>query len=760
MHLLSLALTLALALALVLTTAVATPDSTLSSPAPGPLGRHVDPFIGTGGTGFGIGSTPPGAQAPFGLVRASPDTTGLIYEIFNHFGGYYYHDDVDGKIRAFSHLHMQGAGAPDLGVIGVMLARKPPHQSCTTKFDGCWASRFSHSRESAFPGYYAVELESCKANVELTARPTAAFHRYTLDDHETYLYLAASHVVKDKSCANASVVVASPDGTSGAVALSGHIHVMGSLSERFGGVYAHFSGLLTAPPGCVIEVGTWGTNGEPAAGPGTTAGPGAGGWIKLAGASACAGKLELALGISIISAEQAAANLAHEQATASDFDAALAASIADWEAVLGNAAVVDDGGAVPELATKYYTALYHAHSAPTNYLEAGRVYLGFDSKVHRLDDAHNAYASDGSLWDVFRSQMGLLSILQPAYLGDFVHSLDLMRAQGGYVPRWPLANGYTGCMIGTHADLIVAEAWAKGIRNYNLTSLYAAFRASAMESQREAGRSDVADYVRLGYVCSDKSSRSVSRTLAYAADDWAIANMAVALGKTDDAAYFAARAQAAPRKLWNSGRGIMCGRTCAGAWGTLFTEGNAWQWSYFVPQNTTALAELMGGPAAFLHAVGKFLDRSFDDPSTFLPNPFYWAGNEPDLLVPWQPALVPGGRALTERITRKLLDKVYTTEPGGIPGNDDYGELSSWAAFASWGFYPLGGSDEYILGSPVFAKVFLAPLNCTVVRHAASPADYAVERVVLNGMPHTPPTINHAQLRNAVIEFFLAPARH
>ena len=738
------------------------------APAAGRYGQHVDTFIGTGGAGFGIGSTPPGAQTPFGLVRASPDTTGLIYEPFNHFGGYYYDDALDGKLRAFSHMHMQGAGVPDLGLVGVMLARDKPNHDCVLSFDGCWASRFSHERELAFPGYYAVHLEDPDAVVELTAGSNVAAHRYSLAQGKadpTYLVLAPQHSVKKGSVRNATLAIDTQGST---ISFSGSLINAGSLSARGGvpggGIQVFFSGILVAPQGCVTGAGLWDNKGELGpAGPGHT---GMGGWIELASDAACEsqkGSLQLFLGLSLISEDQAATNLKAEMPQLS-FDILATSTLAAWETALGNAAIVEDGSGDPDAVTKYYTLLYHTHNAPTSYTEAGGLYMGFDLQVHTLEEGHEHYASDMSIWDIFRAQISVLALLQPEYLGDVIHSLDLMRAQGGSIPRWPLAYVPTGCMIGSHADFMVAEAWAKGVRNFNLSSLYAGFKDIAMgTSLPYGGRSDAADYISKGYVCSDKSGSSVSRTLAYASDDWMISNIAGYLGLTSDQEYFYQRSQTHFVSLFSSERNIFCGKTCSGTvvcphndwdWGKLFTEGNARQWRYWVPQNGSTLVRLMGGPDAYLKATSEFLLKSFDDPATILPNPWYWAGNEPDLLAPWQPMYVPqGGPALTQEVTRKIFDKVLTAKPDGIPGNDDYGAESASFLHAALGFYPLSGTDEYFLGSPRFNRVHLVPSNTTIIRTAPSPTSYLVDHVLLNGQRLSDLTIRHHQLTNAVLEF-------
>lgn len=526
--------------------------------SPEELLNLVDPFIGTGGIGFGVGSLPPGAQVPFGLARPSPDTSeALAYEPWNHDGGYYYPDADTGFIRAFSHTHMVGAGVADLGNIGVMPTSAALSNKLVTNYG--FRSRFSHDHESASPGYYSVLLLDPGVLVELTATLQGAVHRYSFPaSGERNVLFYISHTVADKACVASSVEV---DVTNQLV--TGWILNAGGLSGRSpaGGLKQYFVARFNES---FVGSGTW-SSGTLSANTANATGTDVGAYVSFG--SAVRG-VELYVGISIISIEQAAVNLLSQIPPGTSFDEVLAWAQADWVALLGRLQVSDASAARSDL-VMLYTAFYHSHLAPTTYSESGSVYLGFDFAVHELaplETRARSYYSDMSIWDVFRTQMPLLMLSQGSRVADIVHSLVLMLEQGGDIPRWPLANFYTDCMTGDHANLIIAEAYAKGIRDFNVTQAYAGMYAQATSAQPHAGRADIADYIRLGWVCSDVVSNAASLTLEYCADDWALSLLAGMLGNDADAELFGGRAFNNFKNIWNEERGIFCGKTCAGAW--------------------------------------------------------------------------------------------------------------------------------------------------------------------------------------------------
>ncbi len=441
----------------------------LAASSLGALVDHVDPFIGTGGQGFGAASVPPGAQLPFSSVRLSPDTahSDVPYTPFDHFGGYHFQDD---EIRVFSHLHTQGAGDLDLGILSVLpVGQVPAKAEFVTNYG--YRSRFSHATESASPGYYRVELETHRVVAELTTgQHFTGTHRYTWSGEQRVLLFPISHAMPQEGCklAGLNISVATQE-------VTGFIWHEGSFGRRGGGVRPF---LVARFNESFSRFGTWNAS-VIAAGSDAVSGVDVGGWIEFDAPS-----VEMFVGVSWISLAQARANLATVDPS---FDAARAAAAAQWEAVLGT--VMAAGPAEPADLTKFYTALYHAHCAPSTLSEAGGAYLGFDGAVHALAPPQQTYFSDMSIWDVYRCTMPLLSLLQPARMGDVAQSIVLISQQGQSLPQWPFVDIYTCAMIGQHAQNILADAYLWGLRNFDVQAAYAAIVKAATTQEVHCARS-------------------------------------------------------------------------------------------------------------------------------------------------------------------------------------------------------------------------------------------------------------------------------
>jgi predicted alpha-1,2-mannosidase len=415
------------------------------------------------------------------------------------------------------------------------------------------------------------------------------------------------------------------------------------------------------------------------------------------------------------------------------------------------------------------------------------MYLGFDGEVHLWPNASSSnnnshisshYYSDMSLWDVHRSQIPLLSLLGTEGVAvDTVRSLIDMHARSGIFPRWPLASVATGCMIGSHGSVVVADIAekhailcqrknkddAEGEQQidwpFDLDSAYEAMRAIATQPQPCCGRIEVENYTRLGFVPLDREPTAASLTLSYAFDDSAIARVAALLGRDEDADTFG-NASNNYRHLWSREHQLMCARfengtqVCpnkiesavpfplAGLQAVQYIEGDAWQWLWFVPHDPDGLIALFPSSAAFVERLEIFLRRTAEGPwavngpADILPAPFYWAGNEPDLLAPWLFAY--GGRSdLTQQWSRWIMANKYSAKADGIPGNDDFGTMSAWYVFAALGLYPRAGSSEYVLGAPIFGLSTIRHPDGTatrIVAHNASAAATRVARVEVNGV--------------------------
>jgi len=329
-------------------------------------------------------------------------------------------------------------------------------------------------------------------------------------------------------------------------------------------------------------------------------------------------------------------------------------------------------------------------------------------------------------------------------------------------------------MIGTHADIAISDAYWKGIRNFDLNLSYQAVYQAATTQQAHDSRTDVADWIKYGFIPDDKDGIAVCDSLSYAFDDWAVGNIALAMGLQSDAEIFHNRSQNY-RNVWNAEKQIFCPKNITGEWDcpdvwlnvfdSRYVEGDAWQWRWFVPHDPIGLISLFGSQQHFVDQLSEFFERSKFFQTNALPDPYYWAGNEPDIFAAY---LFPfaGRPDLTQQYVRWVMDNKYTIDPDGIPGNDDYGALSAWLIFGALGFYPQAGSVEgtYILGSPMFSNVTVhlpAPAqDLQIIAYNNSPSNVYVSEVALNGQPVWGSFIYHSQISNSnsnVLEFWMGP---
>lgn len=710
-----------------------------------PFTRYVDPFIGTGGLGFGVGSTFPGPQVPFGLARPGPDTsTATGAASWAHCAGYAHMDD---RITAFSQVRLHGTGIPDLGAVGIMpvLGMSPARTS-----DAGHTTRFSHADETASPGYYAVTLAD-RVRVELTATQRVALHRVTFPaEGDPVVLIDLAHALPTCRIDRASLAV-----DAAAREVSGTAHVMGAYSDRFGGVDVHFVARFSQP---FARWGTWQgealREGEPRA-----ADPRSGFYAHFASRA-----VTVAVGLSYSDLAHARMNLAAES-PALDFDAARAAAERLWEERLAVAEI----DATPDDAEMFYTAIYHALLMPTRTSDVDGTYRGLDNALHRAEGFD--YYNDFSLWDTYRTLHPLLALLAPTETRDMMRTFAAMGRDAGYVPRWPLAWGETRGMVGESADIVVADAWSKGIRDFDVRGVYNALRRTAMP--RVEGdpmvpyRQDLATYDREGWIPIEAGGSTASTTLEYNYDDACLAILAEGLGEAEDAQRFRRRAGgwrnllAPGENHWLLGRnrdGTFPPVTNDRAWQDYYAEGNVWQYQYFVPHDLEGLAAATGGRAAMLDRLDALFQRSEAAPRTGLPSPYYWHGNEPDLHYAWIfPALDDANRGA--RWVRWVLRRHYNPHPDGLPGNDDGGTMSAWLIYAMMGVYPLAGTDLYFVASPALPRVVLhlAHGDFTVLAPGASDDVVYPREARMNGERLARPRVRHAAIVDgATLSFTLA----
>ena len=744
--------------------------------------QYVSTLIGTGGEGYGIGSLPTGAQIPYGMMRLGPDTTNKddFFADWRHYGGYYHGDD---HIGVLSHTHTVGAGVPDYGTTGVMpIAEAPTRELFTGKYP--FREKFSHETEIAQPGYYSAILDQSNITIELTATSHVGVHRYTYNHgfgvryQDKIIAFQSSYTLKEGGCGGSSLYI---NTSSSVQEVNGWVHNNGGLSARFGGMIVYFVAQFNTE---FESFGVWNDTGDILQSINQINGTSSGGYIVFPKHTK---SVEMYLGISFLSIDQARINLNYELgeqgSSQRSFDQVHSNATNIWTNIL-NTVQINDPNVSSQNLTVFYSALYHSYLSPTLFSEIGNVYLGFDDQEHKLPCNYTqqpyvysptsestinncAYYTDMSIWDTYRTEFPWLTLMQPYVMRDIAQSLVYMYEQGGDLPRWPMANGYTNCMIGTHADIVLADAATKNIP-FDYETAYAGMYQGATEQQQYAGKSGIEYYMDLGYVPCDVDTNGCSETLEYSYDDWSCLIMAEFLGKTNDIQLFQNRSQNY-RTQWSSDIGFMCPRYTNGTfncpksvvypWDDRYTEGNAWQWRWYVPYDAFGLMSLFTSEDDFITQLNTFFAESEKIEPNILPNPFYWAGNEPDIFAPYL-FLWTSRPDLTQQYVRAVLNQRFSDQPRGLPGNDDYGTMSAWILWGMIGIYPLAGNATYMIGSPSFANVTLRRDlgDINVIAYNASLENVYVEKAQINGVDIPTPFITFDQIENgATLEFTMSP---
>lgn len=721
----------------------------------------VDPFIGTGGEGH----TFPGAVAPFGMVQLSPDTDTrcTIRDCYGHAAGYR-HDDP--TIQGFSHTHFSGAGHSDLGDLLVMpIAGDAVPMDPGTSDEPGYRSRFRHENEEARPGYYAVTLDRWRVRAEMTAGTRVGVHRYRFPAG------SAAHLVIDLRSSLYdypgkilwSGLRLRPDGT-----LTGFRETRGWVPGRKFFFAMRFSAPITdhAFVNRETDIAYKGFQGP---------GRGSDAVAQRLGRAlearldfgALDRPLEVKVAISGVDEDGAIANLASEPG---DFDAVRARTSEAWSKALG---VVELDGA-PAMRKQVATALYHSLLAPSVWSDSDGRYRGPDDQVHRAEGF--TFRSTFSLWDTFRAEHPLLTLIQPeAVNAEIVRSLLASRAASpdGILPVWQYHGRETWTMIGYHAVPVIADAYLKGIRGFDADEALRAMVASATY----APYGGLGEYMARGYVPIDREPEAASKTAEYAYDDWTIARMAAAMGRTDVAATFEKRA-GNWRNSFDAKTGFLRARKADGRWrepfdptainyGSDYTEGNAWQYSWFVPHDQAGLFRTMGGDA---RVVAK-LDRMFDYDNSQVDYSHaediagligqYIHGNEPSHHVAYLYNYAGRPWRTQERLTQ-IVDSQYKATPDGLSGNDDLGQMSAWLVFTALGFYPVApGTNEYVIGRPFLRRAALNLPNGRrfVVRaEGLSDTNRYIGSVTLNGRPLRRGYIRHGEIMGGgTLAFHMSP---
>jgi predicted alpha-1,2-mannosidase len=735
---------------------------------------QVDVFAGTrpGPDTFGGGHDYPGATLPFGMIQWSPDTTPAA----PHSGGY---DHRDHHISGFSLTHLSGAGCAVYGDFPFMPTTEALTGSPTPipgpGLAGRFQPGFSHRSESGAPGYYSVQLHPKRGapiGVALTATTRTGFGRFSFprSPHASVLIDAGgSAQPNDEASVQVDASAAEITGSASSGLFCGQrprykVYFAARFDRAFAGSGTWTEGRLE--PGSYGAADTQGPPGNPK----VTARAGAYATFDTRHDRA----VTVRVGISFVSVAGAQAALAAES-EGHGFGAIRAAARRRWDQALDKVRV--SGGTTRQTRT-FYTALYHALLAPRTFNDVGGNYIGMDGAVHQAR-GRTQYA-DFSGWDVYRTEIPLLALIEPRRAADMVQSLIADAEQSGCLPRWPYADGQGMTMVGDSADPIIAGAAAFGADHFDRAAALAAMlRGSTAPCESPNGdyleRQGLIAYLEHGYVPFDDDVKqrnansiygspssvwgSAATTMEYAIDDFAIAQFA---GPGPIYGEFIARA-ANWRNLWNPASGTVQPRYASGAFpepydaleGSGFVEGNAAQYTWMVPQDPAGLFRRMGGPTKAAARLDGFL-RVLNGGAGGTHTDHALLGDEPTLETPW---LYDWLRRpwKTQAAVRRAL-RLYSPAPAGWPGNDDLGTLSAWYVFGALGLYPAQpGTGTLALGTPLFrrAEIHLSHGKRLMVLASATSRDGAastraaspyVANLELDGHPHGRPWLTYCEI--------------
>lgn len=697
--------------------------------------KYVDPFIGTGGTPWTCGMLSPAATVPFGAVRLGPDTcfVGGAYIVKTNTSGYYYEQ---GHIIGFSHYRLSGTGAEDYGTFRVIPAVGKNEPAIMP---------YSHKNETASAGYYSVYLPSVGCLAEMTADTHTGVHRYTFNgDGDARLFIDVSAATQNRTTYKGKVRV---DEESGVIFGSSELH--GAFSDRYDGLPVYFAA-VTDKPVVSYEI----SGGETDCGIDLNFG-------KLENES-----VEMKVGISYVSEENALLNLKAETDGLS-FDDVRKNAVADWEERLSTIKISGSD----EIKTNFYTALYHAMIMPTNFTDVNGEYLNFAKEVSVAEGF--TYRTDMSIWDTCRTTHPLYTLIAEEIQTDCLNSLVDMAASSGVgaLPRWPQGAGYASSMFGDSASIVVAESYLKGIRDFDVDAAYEFMKNTSDNPVKKSGRNYVELYNEYGYIPQDlaPNDESVSRTIEYAWQDGAIAALAEALGKTEDAEkygeksmyyknvfnpetkYFQAR-NSDGSFVWNFSPYITAfyDAVMIKKFADCYSEGSARQWRWNALHDIDGMLELFGDNEYFVNELDDFMKDASLTRAAIDPGHGFWIGNQHDIHTPY--LFANAGRPdLTQKWVRWTLKNRFSTDINGLDGNDDGGTISAWYVFSSMGFYPLAGTDKYWIGSPCVDGAEITLSNGKTLKIIAENQDdknIYVENVTLNGEKLDGLYLTHSQLMN------------
>ncbi|MDD4969089.1 MAG: GH92 family glycosyl hydrolase [Paludibacter sp.] len=715
----------------------------------------VNPFIGSGAVASSLsGNNFPGATVPFGMVQLSPDTKNV--PDWAQASGYDYNDSI---LYGFSHTHLSGTGVAELFDILVLpFTGENKHATEALQTDKGLYSLFSHTNENAHPGYYQVFLKSYGVNAELTATTRTGFHRYTFPQgKQEHVLIDLNHSMNKNSWS--TQIINSQIRITDSCTVEGYRVITGWAKLRKVYFYVRFSKPVI---GNVMINGSYVL-------PGISLVDGKNLKAIFDFDSSGQSPLLMKVGISGVSIENARQNLLSEIA-GNDFDKVVRQSANQWEMELSKIKVE---GTQKQMEI-FYTALYHSFIQPNTFSDSNGEYMTADFNTRKLKGDSETQYTTFSLWDTYRAAHPLYTLLQPERTTDFVNTLIRHYESCGYLPIWQLWGQDNFCMIGNHSIPVIVDAVLKGLPGIDIHKAYSAVRSSATVSHIN---SPYEVWNKYGFMPENIQSQSVSITLEMAFDDWCVAQLAKKLNEKSDYDYFFKRSQFY-RNLYNKQTGFFQSKDDKGNWiqpfnplkygangGNPFTEGNAWQYYWYVPQNIPDLIQLTGGDKLFTNKLDTFftlwnnVTEKNDNASGFIGQ--YAHGNEPSHHVaylynyagqPWK----------TQFYVTKIMNEMYNTSSSGYAGNEDCGEMSSWYVFSALGFYPVNPANGiYSIGSPIFksAVIELPGGNTfTVKAENVSNRNIYIQSATLNTKKFTTNYITHTQmLEGGILEFKMGP---
>ncbi len=696
----------------------------------------VNPLIGTHRSAIGYGATMPFVTTPFGMTSWTAQTRQNKISITS-----YNYDDT--TLSGFIGTHQPAIWMGDYGYVTLMPQTGPLRTTPETR-----ALPFTHAAESAHPDHYTVTLNVGSGQTiqaDLTATERCGLLRYTFP----------------KTGPARILIEASRPGIEGSATINPTTHEITGYNPHRMDAHLGPKKLPNFKGYFVIQFDQAPTS-EHTYGLTSTAARGA--YAEFAPGQT----IEVRVGTSFLSIDQARANLQHEIPTW-NFATTQQALRAKWNDKLNRLQIT---GATQDEQTRLYTAMYHSLLYPRIFSEYGHYYSAFDDQIH-AGESYTAY----SIWDTFRAENSMITLLAPERVDGMITALLQNFREGGWMPKWPNPS-YTNIMIATHADSLVAEAVRKGFHGFDRNLAWQAVYKDAMVPPDEdtqhrwldreehtpyEARAGLTYYKQLGYIPTDKTDESASSTLEDSYDDWCVAQVAKALGRTADYNFFLHRSLN-DRNLFNPALGLMNGRTSDGKWAPIggskdtnenraisgWTEGDAWVYTFSPFHDQAGIMQLMGGPEAYTAKLDQHFSGGHNvhknEPSHHYGYLYDFGGQ------PWK----------TQAKVREIAAAEYDSTPGGLDGDDDCGQMSAWLLFTAMGFYPVNpASGDYMIGSPLYSRMSLKLANgktFTVEAANNSATNVYIQSATLNGKPLNIPVITWEQIQSgSTLHFNMGP---